>query len=98
MIRHVLFIKFKADVPTEAISTCFDNFEAIKSKIGGIESVEWGVNTSKEGLNKDYSHCVFMTFADEAALDHYIPHPDHDALKAQLGPILEDIIVFDYVL
>ncbi|MCW4630838.1 MULTISPECIES: Dabb family protein [Marinomonas] len=98
MIRHVLFIKFKADATAEAISRCFNHFDSIKSKIAGIEAVEWGVNMSKEGLNKDYSHCVFMTFVDDAALDHYIPHPDHDALKAQLVPILEDIIVFDYAL
>jgi hypothetical protein len=98
MIRHVLFIKFQADASAEAISTCFNNFESIKDKISGIESVEWGKNVSKEGRNKDFTHCVFMSFVDDAALEHYIPHPEHEVLKAQLGPILEDIIVFDYAI
>lgn len=98
MVRHVLFIKFKADATAQDISICFDNFEAIQNKIEGIESVEWGVNSSTEGRNKGYTHCVFMTFVDQVSLDHYIPHPEHMALKAQLGPIMEDIIVFDYEL
>ncbi|SBS26703.1 Stress responsive A/B Barrel Domain protein [Marinomonas spartinae] len=98
MIRHVLFIKFKDSATHEDISICFGNFEAIQTKVDGIESVEWGENSSVEDRNKGYSHCVLMTFVDQGSLDHYLPHPEHMALKAQLGPIMEDIIVFDYEL
>lgn len=98
MIRHVLFIQYKEQASEADIATSLANFEAVKSKIDGIESVEWGLNNSPEGRNKDYTHCVFMTFVDEAARDAYIPHPEHEVLKAQLGPILEDIIVFDYAI
>ncbi|MBJ7555809.1 Dabb family protein [Marinomonas spartinae] len=98
MIRHVLFIKFKEEATAEDISTCFGNFEAIQHQVKGIESVEWGENSSSEDRNKGYSHCVLMTFVDQASLDNYLPHPEHMALKAQLGPIMEDIIVFDYAL
>ncbi|AWX98590.1 stress protein [Marinomonas primoryensis] len=98
MIRHVLFIQYKDQATDVEVATSLANFEAIKSKIKGIESVEWGLNNSPEGRNKNYTHCVFMTFTDEVARDYYLPHPEHDVLKAQLGPILEDIIVFDYAL
>ena len=98
MIRHVLFIQYKNQATEADIAISLRNFEQIKSKIKGIEAVEWGLNNSPEGRNKDYTHCVLMTFTDETARDHYLPHPEHDVLKAQLGPILEDIIVFDYVL
>lgn len=98
MIRHVLFIQFKAQASEADIATSLANFDAIKSKIDGIESVEWGLNMSPEGHNKNYTHCVFMTFSNEAALHHYLPHPEHEVLKAQLGPIMEDIIVLDYAL
>ncbi|GAM60866.1 stress responsive alpha-beta barrel domain protein dabb [Vibrio ishigakensis] len=37
-----------------------------------------------------------MTFADEAARQRYLPHPEHDALKVVFRPILEDLIVLDY--
>jgi len=39
-----------------------------------------------------------MTFANEAARQNYVPHPDHETLKKVLAPLLEDIIVFDYQL
>ena len=36
-------------------------------------------------------------FADEAARDAYLPHPDHKALgQGLLRPIAEDVLVFDY--
>ncbi|WP_323078440.1 Dabb family protein, partial [Aeromonas hydrophila] len=44
------------------------------------------------------THSVLMTFADEAARQRYLPHPDHDALKAIFRPVLERIIVLDYTL
>jgi hypothetical protein len=96
MIRHVLFIQYKDLATKEDIATSLRNFEEIKDKIKGIESVEWGLNNSPEGRNKNYTHCVFMTFTDEIARDNYLPHSEHEVLKTQLGPILEDIIVFDY--
>ncbi|MEL0635557.1 MULTISPECIES: Dabb family protein [Marinomonas] len=98
MIRHVLFIQFKAEVTADAITQCLGNLVALKNKIDGIESVEWGENNSPEGRAKGYTHCVFMTFCDGESRDKYIPHPAHEELKAELGPILEDIIVFDYAL
>nr|CAA6827664.1 MAG: Unknown protein [uncultured Thiotrichaceae bacterium] len=27
---------------------------------------------------------------------NYLPHPEHDALKAVFAPLLEDIVVLDY--
>ncbi|MGL4479860.1 MAG: Dabb family protein, partial [Aeromonas veronii] len=45
-----------------------------------------------------FTHSVLMTFADEAARQRYLPHPDHDALKAIFRPVLERIIVLDYTL
>ncbi|MBJ7537888.1 Dabb family protein [Marinomonas transparens] len=98
MIRHVLLIKFKQEASTVDIATLMSNFIAVKDKITGIDTVEWGENSSPEQKNKGYTHCVVMTFIDDAARDFYLPHPDHEILKAQLGPILEDIIVLDYAL
>lgn len=66
------------------------------TKVEGVDSVEWGLNDSPEGKNKHYTHCVMMTFVDEAGRDRYLPHPEHDVLKEIFRPILEDIVVFDY--
>lgn len=96
MIRHILLIKFKASATSEKIQKLRELFETMPTKVEGVNDVEWGLNNSPEGKNKDYTHAVMMTFADEAGRQNYLPHPEHDALKEVFRPLLEDIIVFDY--
>ena len=73
-------------------------FLAIPSKIEGVEAVEWGENDSPEDKNQGFTHCVLMTFTDEAGRNRYLPHPEHKALVAIFRPVLDDIIVLDYIL
>lgn len=98
MIRHVLFLSFKPEVSESDLLAAFQSFESMPSKIHGVVSVEWGQNNSPENINRGFTHCVFMTFADEQGRDNYLPHPEHEQLKAQLDPLLENIIVLDYQL
>ncbi len=96
MIRHILLIKFNATAEASKIEALRALFESMPAKVDGVEAVEWGLNDSPEGLNKDYSHAVVMTFSDEAGRQHYLPHPEHEALKSVFIPLLDDIIVFDF--
>ena len=96
MIRHILLVQFKATAQTKDIEEVRALFEAMPEKIDGVVSVEWGENDSPEGLNKSYTHAVLMTFSDHAARERYLPHPEHDALKAVFVPLVEDIVVLDY--
>lgn len=98
MIRHILLIKFKSSTDTAQITAIKALFEAMPQKIEGVAAVEWGVNDSPEGLNKNFHYSVLMTFVDEAARARYLPHPEHEALKQEFVPLLDDIIVFDYSL
>ncbi|PSW06568.1 Dabb family protein [Photobacterium lipolyticum] len=96
MIRHILLIQFKADAPLSQIDAVKDAFIAFPETVDGVEAVEWGENDSPEGKNRGYTHCVLMTFRDEASRQTYLPHPKHDALKSIFRPVLEEIIVLDY--
>lgn len=96
MIRHVLLVSFRIDADINAIDTVRAAFMDMPSKIEGVQSVEWGENNSPEGKNKGFTHCIFMTFADAATRDRYLPHPEHQALVAIFRPVIDDIIVFDY--
>lgn len=96
MIRHVLFISFKPEVSESQILSVFKSFESMPAKIDGVVSVEWGLNNSPEHINRGFTHCVFMTFADERGRENYLPHAQHELLKAQLDPLLENIIILDY--
>lgn len=96
MIRHILFIKFTDCALAEQILTVRTAFLQIPDRIEGVTSVEWGINNSPEGKNSGFTHCVLMTFADEATRQRYLPHPAHEALKVIFRSILRDIIVLDY--
>lgn len=96
MIRHVLLLEFKLAVTESDMLSVFKEFESMPSKVEGVLSVEWGLNNSPENINRGFTHCVFMTFADEQGRNNYLPHPEHELLKAQLNLLLENIIVLDY--
>ena len=95
-LRHVVLFKFKDSATKEEINNVEDIFEDLTSKIEVIRDFEWGLNNSPENLNKDFTHCYFITFDSEADRDIYLPHPDHKAFVALAGPILDDVLVIDY--
>lgn len=96
MIRHLLLIQFKDEVSQSEIDEVERLFAAIPSKVDGVVSTEWGTNNSPEGKHQGYTHVVCMKFADEDGRQNYLPHPEHDALRAVFKPLVKDIIVFDY--
>ncbi|EPY6784027.1 Dabb family protein [Klebsiella pneumoniae] len=96
MIRHILLIRFTTEATRGQIASVRSAFLSVPARIQGVTSVEWGENNSPEEKNAGYTHCVMMTFADEAARQRYLPHPEHEAIKNIFRPILNDIIVFDY--
>ncbi|PKP43856.1 MAG: stress responsive alpha-beta barrel domain-containing protein [Bacteroidetes bacterium HGW-Bacteroidetes-13] len=96
VLRHVVMFKFKTGTSPAKITEIENAFAALQTKIPQIASYEWGLNNSPEGLNKGFTHCFFLTFRSEADRGIYLPHPDHKAFGALLGPILEDVLVLDY--
>ncbi len=86
MIRHILFITFTDSALPEQIQAVRTAFLQIPDRIEGVTNVEWGTNDSPEEKNAGFSHCVLMTFADEAARQRYLPHPSHEALKSIFRP------------
>lgn len=98
MIRHILAIKFKESTSLDAINALKNSFQSMPVKIEGVDSVEWGENDSPEGKNKGYTHMVVMNFAENAARERYLTHPEHIELKKLFRPILDDLIVFDYTI
>ncbi len=95
-LRHVVMFKFKDSTSTADIQKVEAAFRALPSKIKEIKSFEWGTNNSPEGLNNEFTHCFFLTFASEADRAVYLPHPDHKAFGAVLTPHLDKVMVLDY--
>jgi len=96
VLRHVVLFKFKEDATEADITEVEEAFAALPDKIPAIEDFEWGTDVSTEGLSKGFTHCFFVTFADEAGRDAYLPHPAHKAFVEVLQPHLDDVLVVDY--
>ncbi len=97
VLRHVVLFKFKDDARPEQIREVESEFRALKSRIPGVLSLEWGTNVSPEGLNQGFTHCFFVSFADAKARDAYLPHEAHQNFVKILRPVLDKVLVVDYV-
>ncbi len=97
-VRHVVCLKFKQGTRSSAVKSVEREFAALRDKIPGILSIEWGTNDSPEGLNKEFTHCFIVSFENDAARRTYLPHPQHQAFVSILRPILEDVFVIDFTL
>jgi hypothetical protein len=95
--RHVVLFKFKDGAPAADIAKVEQAFVALKRAIPEIKALEWGTNVSPEGLANGFTHCFFVTFKDKAALERYLPHPEHKKFGAQLNGLLDKVLVIDYV-
>lgn len=89
-------IKFKPQVTQEQIAELFRLLAALRRSISGITDFTGGPNSSPEGLNQGYTHGFLITFETAAARDAYLPHPEHESVKAQLLPCLDGVLVFDW--
>ncbi len=97
-VKHVVVFKYKSTATPEQIEQVTTAFKALKGKIPGIVSFEYGTNNSPENLNKGFTHVYLLTFSDAAARDAYLPHPEHKKFGALLGElkILEEPFVVDF--
>ncbi len=95
--RHVVFFKFKDSATPEQVQGIEKAFIALAKKVHTVKGFEWGTNVSPENLNDGFTHCFFVTFADKAGVDVYLPHPAHAEFVSQLKPILDKVCVLDYV-
>ena len=96
MLRHVVAFKFKASASPEGIKKVEEAFRDLKKKIPQIAHLEWGINNSPENLNKGFTHGFILSFKSEEDRSAYLPHPDHKAFGALLGPLIEDVFVIDF--
>jgi hypothetical protein len=97
VLRHVVLLKFKDDAKADQIRLVESEFRALKSRIPGVQALEWGTNVSPEGLAQGFTHCFFVTFADAPARDAYLPHAAHQDFVKILRPVLDKVLVVDYV-
>lgn len=95
-IKHIALFKFKEGVGAEQIDQLFGEILDMTESIPGIDDYVSGPNCSQEGRSQGYTHGFVMTFADAAARDAYLPHPEHEQVKQHLFNHVESVIEFDF--
>jgi hypothetical protein len=96
VLRHVVIFKFKPDTGDAKLKELVDAFRALPGKIDAIQDFEWGTDVGVENLSKGFTHCFFLTFADEKGRDAYLPHAAHQEFVTAVKPHLDDVCVVDY--
>ncbi len=96
MLRHAVLFKFKAETSKEQIKQIEEAFRGLPSKIDSIRDFEWGTDVSPEEKSKGFTHCFFVTFADEKGRDAYLPHAAHQDFVTIVRAHVEDVCVVDY--
>jgi len=96
-VRHVVLLKFKDGTTPEQVQAIEKAFRLLPAEVEEIRDFEWGTDMSVEKLAAGYTHCFLVTFDTPDARDAYLPHPAHQDFGKQLKPILEKVLVIDYV-
>lgn len=92
MLKHIVMWRLKdpSDAPElKAI------LEALPAAIEEITSFQVGINTAQGDAACDV--VLVSAFADEAALDRYRVHPQHQEVVTYLGERAAERYVVDYV-
>ena len=97
-VKHIVVFKYKSTATSEQIAEVTTAFKALKGKIPGIASFEYGINNSPENLNKGFTHVYLLTFENASMRDAYLPHPEHKKFGELLGRlgVLEEPFVVDF--
>ncbi|NQW00283.1 MAG: Dabb family protein [Rhodospirillales bacterium] len=99
MIRHCVFLKFKADITDADKQAIYSRLNGLRDVISGISDASFGPNISPEGRTQGYDDGFTMDFDDLAVRDAYLENPDHRAVGQQLVSLLEGgragLLVFD---
>lgn len=93
-VHHIVLLKFKPDAPRA--DDLFAALGRLRAIIPGMVRYRWGPYSSPEGANQGFTHAFIMTFRDSSARDGYLFHPEHEKVKAQFLPSVENVIAFDF--
>ncbi|WP_242089996.1 Dabb family protein [Curtobacterium sp. DN_7.5] len=65
------------------------------TRIEGVETVRSGTSVSTEGLEGGFDWMLVVGFRDRAALQAYLPHPEHQPVAEHIRAGSSRVVVFD---
>lgn len=100
MIRHCVFIRFRADIPAAEKATIYREIGDLKGRIDGMLAVHVGDNVSPEtGMDKGFAEGFIVDFDTPEARDRYLADPEHQKTGGRIVAAAEGglagIFVYD---
>jgi hypothetical protein len=99
LIRHCVFLRFRAEVTRAERLAIYDAIAALKQRIAGMIDVQAGANASPEGLDKGFAEGFIVTFENAASRDAYLVDEEHAKVGARIVAAVEGgidgVFVFD---
>jgi Stress responsive A/B Barrel Domain len=94
-IHHIVLVQFAAG-KAHRMADLTVALENLRKLVPGFLYLSGGPYSSPEGLNQGFTHGFLMTFANSAARDQYLAHPEHEKLKQAFLPDLAGLVAFDF--
>lgn len=103
MIRHIVLVRLAPEVSAAEWGALTAGLDGLRAAIPGMLSFVPLANVSpEEPVIHGFRHGFTVDFADAAARDRYLDHPEHKALGARLVAAcdggLDGLLVFDHEL
>jgi quinol monooxygenase YgiN len=99
MVKHIVFWRLKENAEggtrAENAARMKRDLEALRGRIPGLLELEVGLDVERSPAAYDVA--LYSTFVDQAALDAYQKHPEHQAVAAFIGKVRSDRAVVDYL-
>ena len=93
---HLVLIEFQSSMSLSDFQLITDSAYSLQ-QIKGVKELNFGKNTSPEGLNKGYTHSLTMKFSSAYDRDSiYLPHEIHQKFVKLFVPFTESVLVYDY--
>lgn len=94
MIKHVVFMKFKAETTEAEISDLESSLRNLPSTIPEIQSYEFGRDVVHSERSCDFA--LVSAFTDLDALKRYQGHPEHLPVLDKVRTICASILAVDF--
>jgi hypothetical protein len=98
MIRHILLLQQRAGATSQDIDACRAGLAGLVGSMPGLMNFHWGHNIAPPERRGGFTHGFSMDFVDQASLDAYGPHPQHQVVAAKVRETFERIVVFDFAI
>ena len=98
-ISHVVFCWLKEPGNPEHRQQVIEQSKRL-TEIPGVLEIRAGemVPSKRKIVDSTFDVAIYMTFANQQAMDSYIVHPFHkEIVKEKLKPLVSKILVYDFI-